>query len=133
MPGPLSIRRAWFALLVAYLALIFFASSQPYLNAPGPEFDFKDKLIHAAEYAVLGWIASMAMRPRRAVGRFVGVLFVVAIGATIAAADELYQGTVPGRLTDTGDWIADVAGLLLGATVAQRRGTPHGDARTVKR
>jgi VanZ family protein len=121
MRPPLSIRRAWLALLAAYVALIFFASSQPYLHAPGPDFDLKDKMIHAAEYFVLAWIAARALVPVRAPGRLVGVLFIVALGATIAAADELYQGTVPGRMTDVNDWIADVAGLTLGAALAQWR------------
>ena len=47
----------------------------------------------------------------------VEVLWFVALGAGIAGLDELFQGTVPGRLTDVTDWMADVTGLLVGTTI----------------
>lgn len=128
----ITIRRTWLALLAAYVSLIFFVSSRPYLHAPGPEFDFKDKLAHAGEYFVLALLASRALRPARVTSRLVEILFVVAIGASIAAADELFQGTVPGRMTDIGDWAADVAGLALGAALAHRRRSGHKARTSVK-
>jgi VanZ family protein len=121
MRPPISLRRAWVALSLAYVALIFFVSSRPYLRAPGPEFDLKDKLSHGAEYLILGWLMSRAWRPRGPAGRVVTALAVVAVGATVAAADELFQGSVAGRVTDARDWLADVVGLLLGAAAGLRR------------
>jgi VanZ family protein len=76
----------------------------------------KDKLAHALEYGLLGWFMSRALRPSRRVPPVVDVLWFVAVGAGIAALDELFQGTVPGRVTDPGDWLADVAGLVIGTT-----------------
>jgi VanZ family protein len=96
-----------------YVALIFFGSSRPYLRAPGPEFALKDKLAHCLEYGVLAWFISQSLRPKREVPLVVEVLWFVALGAGIAGLDELFQGTVAGRVTDVTDWMADVTGLLL--------------------
>lgn len=113
---PFRLHRRWLLVAAAYLALIFFVSSRPYLRSPGPEFQLKDKLAHAVEYGLLGWFMSRAMRPSRRLPLVVDVLWFVALGAGIAALDELFQGTVPGRVTDPGDWLADVTGLLIGTT-----------------
>jgi VanZ family protein len=117
MQPSISIRRAWLAGTVAYVMLVFLASSRPYFYPPGPDFVLKDKFVHALEYGVLAWLMSRALRPARTPSALVAVLFVVAVGALIGAADELFQGTVPGRVTDLYDWVADVVGLLLAASV----------------
>jgi VanZ family protein len=120
---------------LAYVALIFFLSSRPYLHAPGPDFDMKDKIVHALEYAVLGTLLGRAFRgaagPRSPAVAF---LLVLAIGASIAAADEVFQGTVPGRMRDVTDWLADVAGLAMGGGVmvfGARRGRAPAEDSTV--
>lgn len=117
---PFQVRRPWLLVSVMYVALIFFASSRPYLHAPGPDFQMKDKLAHAVEYGLLGWFAARAVRPVRHVHPGIEVLWFVAMGAGIAGLDELFQGTVPGRLTDVTDWVADVTGLFLGTSLAVR-------------
>jgi VanZ family protein len=98
-----------------YVALIFFGSSRPYLTPPGPDFANKDKIAHCTEYGILGWFMSRALRPARPVPAAVEVLWFVALGAGIAGLDELFQGTVAGRVTDIRDWTADVTGLTIGA------------------
>lgn len=104
---------AWGVLGVAYVALIFFVSSRPYLHAPGPEFDMKDKVAHCLEYSILGALLASSFLRRATRELVVTFLLVVAIGAGIAAADEMFQGTVPGRQRDVADWIADVTGIAL--------------------
>ena len=69
------------------------------------------------EYGLLGWFMSRAARPVRGVPPVIEVLWFVALGAGIAGLDELFQGTVPGRMTDVTDWIADVIGLLAGTAI----------------
>jgi VanZ family protein len=64
---------------------------------------------------MLGWFMSRALRPARQVPVAVEILWFVALGAGIAGLDELFQGTVAGRVTDIHDWMADVTGLTLGA------------------
>ncbi len=116
--APLRIRLPWLLVSTMYIALIFFGSSRPYLRPPGPDFAFKDKLAHCAEYAVLGLLVSRAIRPGRDVPRGVEILWFVALGAGIAGLDELFQGTIAGRVTDIRDWTADVTGLTIGATIS---------------
>lgn len=115
---PFELRRPWLLVIAMYVGLIFFVSSRPYLHAPGPEFQMKDKLAHAVEYGLLGWFMSRAARPATRVPAAVEVLWFVALGAGIAGLDELFQGTVPGRMKDITDWMADVTGLLAGTAIA---------------
>jgi len=121
MSAPISVRRSWLGLTAGYVALIFFVSSRPHLTTPGPDFELKDKLVHCMEYFGLAWFMARAIRPAPTPNRLIAVLWFVALGAGIAAADELFQGTVAGRVTDVTDWIADVVGLVLGAAVSVTR------------
>jgi VanZ family protein len=111
-----------------YVGLIFFGSSRPYLSPPGPDFPNKDKVAHCTEYGILGWLLSRALRPTRPVPAAVEVLWFVALSAGIAGLDETFQGTIAGRVKDIHDWMADVAGVTIGATIsvlhARRRRAP---------
>ncbi|HET6350117.1 MAG TPA: VanZ family protein [Candidatus Krumholzibacteria bacterium] len=118
MRAPFRIRGSWLFLSALYVGLIFFVSSRPYLRPPGPEFALKDKLAHCTEYGVLGWLLSRALRPARTIPPALEVLWFVALGAGIAGLDELFQGTVAGRVMDIKDWMADVTGLMLGASLS---------------
>jgi VanZ family protein len=105
---------AWSA-VGAYLALIFWLSSQ---SDPLPDLTAEvwDKALHAAEYAGLGSLLSLAFLasgvvPRRAL--LLGVL-----GASLyGGSDELHQAFVPNRSSDVRDWAADTVGGALGAAV----------------
>jgi VanZ family protein len=67
-----------------------------------------DKLAHASEYALGGWllVRAFATHPR-------GATWALALGALYALSDELHQALVPGRNSDVRDWVADTVGLLL--------------------
>jgi uncharacterized protein YfiM (DUF2279 family) len=101
-------------LVFLYMVLIFAVSSIPSLTAPGPNFVPKDKIAHTVEYFVLGVLLfrgfGRSVGPSR-IATF-GLLF--AIGAAVAAADELYQSFIPGRLMSIQDWFADALGLAAG-------------------
>lgn len=116
--SPLRVERPWLLLCVLYVVLIFFVSSRPYLRPPGPEFQLKDKLAHCIEYGLLGWFMARGVRPARALPVVVEVLWFVAVGALIAGMDEMFQGTVAGRVTSIADWSADGIGLVLGVTLS---------------
>ena len=122
---PLRLDRPWLLLCALYVALIFFASSRPYLHAPGPEFQFKDKVLHCIEYGILGWLMSRAVQPRRPLPVALQVMWFVALGAGIAGLDEAFQGTVAGRVRDVTDWTADVIGIALGSTLSLARLRAH--------
>lgn len=105
---------AWLP-VVGYAALILAASSIPAQAMPAPRglWDF-DKLLHAAEYAVLGALLARALR-MSGVGRAVALVAAVAIGAAFGGCDELYQRLAPGRHSSGWDVLADAAGVIVGA------------------
>jgi VanZ family protein len=114
----------------AYVLLIFGVSSIPQLRPVIGQFKLSDKVAHLAEYSGLGalvlWAFRSTLSERRA--RW-AVLYTVLFGAGVGILDELYQLTVPGRLFEGLDWVADVTGTLVGAVAAtiiyyqvQRRG-----------
>ena len=102
----------WFPPIL-YMAVIFYVSAQ---SNPMPELTARvsDKLLHLAEYAVLGvlWVRALAgdgVALRAAV--VVSVVLTSAYGAT----DEYHQSMVPGRHPDIADWIIDTLGASIGA------------------
>ena len=91
-----------------WIAFVFGVSSIPDLKPPGPGVPGIDKLFHAGEYAVLGWLWGRARRRRWAAAQ------AALLGAIVGGLDELYQGGVAGRERDALDVGADVLGTVLG-------------------
>lgn len=92
---------------VLWAALLFWQSSS---TGAGSFLAFlpagSDKVMHAAAYAVLAALLSLATgRP--------------ALGAAVAlgygVTDEIHQAFVPGRFPSVGDLLADAVGAALGA------------------
>ena len=116
-PRLLFFLRYWLP-LIGYVGLIFTLSAQPHLQTP-LRFDNSDKLIHASEYGGLGVLLLAMLRasnPSRVA--IVSAMMAVAAGMCIAAIDENFQRTVPGRMCDFTDWIADSSGLVLAQLAA---------------
>lgn len=92
-----------------YVLLILVVSSVPSLRPPdsGPGLD---KLAHVIEYGILGFLLRRAITVRGVVGW----LLTIGIAAVVGAVDELYQSTVPGRLSSVNDWLADLVGAAIG-------------------
>ena len=100
-----------------YVLLIFCVSSLS--NPPGvPPVPHFDKLVHFMEYGLLGFLLGRALGLAR-LGKRYWVVFVASmvIGACVGVADEHYQGTVAGREKSLGDFLVDVAGLLVASMV----------------
>lgn len=105
----------WFQLpAIAWAAAIFIQSSMSDIDTPDLGFDFQDKVFHAIEYAILGYLLRRAMKFQR--NNFIndqaGWLTIL-IGSTYAISDEFHQYFVPGRSADTDDAIADIIGVIL--------------------
>lgn len=101
---------AW-ALVLAYMGLIFILSSQPSIPIP-PLFAQQDKLFHFLEYSGLAFLIAHATgrgSPRKR--------FWIALGlaAVYAITDETHQRFVPGRDSSAADWLADTVGAWVGA------------------
>ena len=97
--------------IIFFVVLIFLVSSIPSIHAPGPGFLLKDKLAHFFEYFILGLLLFRSFRWDVSRSRIATFGFLLAIGATIGAVDEVYQSFIPGREMDINDWYADVLGV----------------------
>lgn len=104
-------------LLTLYCALIYWLSDQPSLPMP-MLFPAQDKLHHFIAYALMGVLAWQAMSHKLSGNRLwlVSVLFCSLYGVS----DEFHQSFVPGRLAETGDWIADTMGAVLSTVILYR-------------
>ncbi len=97
--------------LAAYWLLLFVLTHVPNLPVEGG-FSNADKVAHFLAYALLAWLAAMALRVWHI--RIPAILLVVLLGgAAYGALDEFLQGFT-GRDTDVYDWVADVLGLSAG-------------------
>ena len=111
-------KRALFYFLPAagYAALIFALSSMALdMEELGPVLAF-DKLLHLAEYCILGYLLMRAFATSG-----VPVLAASPVAATILAgsvyglSDEIHQAFVPGRVASLTDLLFDAAGVSLAA------------------
>lgn len=106
------------------MALLWLQSSQTWPQASPMLFDLAawlpdwlppDKLIHAGLYAALAglWLWARPGRPWQA----------LLLASLYGAVDEWHQSWVPGRSSDSWDWLADTAGagLLAGLAAARQR------------
>jgi VanZ family protein len=100
--------------LIMYVLLIFFVSSRANLKPPGPEFVMKDKMAHVGEYLVLGLLLFGSVGWTVSRSRIATFLFLLAVGVSVAALDELLQSYIPGRHMDLFDWLSDATGIAAG-------------------
>lgn len=113
-----SARRAALAWLPAllYMALIWTLSSLSSPDLPINEFPFRDKGLHATEYAVLAFLvthASLRTWPDRGRARIAAVALLVTCAWGVL--DEIHQAFVPGRSSDVADLAADLVGAVSGS------------------
>ncbi len=115
---------------IAWAIAIFIQSSLFYINTPDLGFDLQDKLLHAIEYAILGFLLRRALifQKSQFFQEHAGWLTIF-IGSAYAISDEIHQFYVPGRSSDIGDVVADVVGItiviaiyFIGKQVKQWRG-----------
>jgi VanZ family protein len=109
----------WYWVPVAlYASLIFYLSSQSHPERYVPDFVFRklsDKVLHAIEYALLGFLCYRAFRHAAgAWGGQYGVLLAVAVATLYGVTDEWHQAFVPFREPDRLDVAMDLLGALMG-------------------
>ena len=99
-------------LTVAYALLIFILSSIPSLRAPDIGLTLQDKILHVAEFGVLGVLLvrsfSFVFDKKMKV-----VIWTLLSGVAYAGLDELHQAVVPGRECALGDFLADSVGIVI--------------------
>lgn len=101
----------------SYMALIWAVSSMALPDVPIDRFPFRDKGVHAVEYALLAFLvthASLLTWPDRPRSRIAAVALLVTCGWGVL--DEIHQAFVPGRSSDLLDLVADLTGALVGSS-----------------
>lgn len=86
-------------------AVIFFASSQSEVAAPG--IPGIDKVVH---FSVYGLLATLVVRLRT--GRRAALLSILVV-SLYGMTDEWHQSFTPGRSVEVADWLADTLGAAL--------------------
>lgn len=105
--------------LAAWVVLIFGLSSIPGLSTEDVDLPrWFDKIVHGIEYAILAILIYRGFGYGHVRPRWITVVIAVATGAGLAALDELYQSTVPGRDSNVLDFAADMVGVLSGTLLA---------------
>ncbi len=105
----------WFQLpAIAWAAAIFIQSSMSYIDTPDLGFELQDKLFHAIEYAILGFLLrrALAFQGNQFIHEHAGLLTIL-IGGGYAISDEIHQLFVLGRSGEFSDAIADCVGIIL--------------------
>jgi VanZ family protein len=102
-----------------YVFAIFYSGLTRIQHLPGPDFEFRDKVMHAVAFAFMQLVVLRAVRfevpawpPRRQ------ILVTFALVVTAGAALELAQMLTTYRSAEFLDWVADAlgAGLVALAT-----------------
>ena len=101
--------RTYNFLVIIFCLVITFGSSIPANSMPELYIFGMDKLLHALEYFILGYLLVNSVSDKT---QYPGYLSFV-LGICFALIDETYQLTVIGRSSSAFDVIADVIGLTL--------------------
>ena len=103
-------------LALSWAGVIYYLSSQPGTDTP-MLFPLQDKLLHAAVFAILGFLGMGALEAATHGYHGWQVWLITALVTLYAVLDELHQRFVPGRTADVFDVMADIVGGLLGIWV----------------
>lgn len=98
-------------LLFVYLGALFALSQRRSVDLPARLSAVSDTVIHAAVYAPLGFLLTVASGPAHAAGALTGW----AAATFFGAADELHQTLIPGRKGSVADVLRDSLGAGFGA------------------
>jgi VanZ family protein len=134
----------WAVAALGWAALVAYLSSRP-PAAILSEHAGLDKPVHVLVFGVLGTLVLLALSRTGLRSRRQAALLATLLVAASGLADETYQLFVPLRTFSLGDWLADVAGGVVGAgvgtlyaaiwpppdAVAGRRALPRTKARAV--
>jgi VanZ family protein len=114
-------RWPWWAGVVVWAAVLYLLSDNSHPQT-GPEFPFKDKVLHCLYFSGGAFCFVLALFGVRVApvtltqALVCGLLFAAVCGGL----DEWHQSFTPGRMgNDWGDWLADCTGGLLGGWLAR--------------
>lgn len=98
-----------------YMVLMFFLSSIPGHRLESIDLIEFDKLLHFAEYSLLGFISSWSFLGMEDYQPTSGrMTFIIILGWGFGISDEFHQSFVPNRGVDYFDLFADMTGVIAG-------------------
>lgn len=101
-----------------FTILIWGGSSIPSYDIPKVFELTPDKLIHFAEYLILGvFISRWIHFDFSHFSSLQKLILIVTIGSVVGAIDETWQSFIPGRTPDYRDWLMDVTGVLIAGLI----------------
>ena len=104
--------------IIVYCLAIFIQSSLP-ASESLPGFWQADKLLHAAAYALLGFMFYRAFLTTQVPKTALFLIMISALSSTAyGISDEVHQYFVPSRTFSFADMLANTLGSLIGAVVA---------------
>ncbi len=108
------VARGCLLLLALYWLALITATHIPKVQDP-LKFQNSDKVVHFTAYAVLAFLASLALAVHGRWNRHIAIRLVVVL-LILGVLDEVTQPYF-GRHADVADWGADALGVLVGVTV----------------
>jgi len=99
-----------------YYGIIFLLSSQSSFPVKEPFGNF-DKIIHVAEFAVLGFFLTYGYVKSFKFSWLLKAILVFLTGLGLGLLDEFHQSFVPGRNRDLWDAVTDAVGIAVGILV----------------
>lgn len=106
----------WFPILV-YCLFIFIQSSHPSPDI-GPDWPFKDKVLHFIAYALLGALFLRAFKTTRIKHHLKLIIMLsILLSSLYGISDEIHQSFVPYRTADAMDALADILGSAFGVYI----------------
>ena len=103
--------------VVAYCGFIFWQSSSASFESL-PTFAFADKIMHLGGYCLLGALVVRALAQESLnLSRWGVILAAIAFSSLFGVSDEIHQGFVAERCSDSFDAVADLLGSILGVIV----------------
>ena len=107
-------------LAIAWMAFIFYMSSQPAVPIPQAIWG-QDKFMHFIAYGVLGYLLAKSLKESIDGLTWKQIGWVAGVAALYGLSDEFHQMYVPGRDASVGDLVADALGGLAGAMLLRQR------------
>ena len=103
--------------LVVYWIILIVLTSIPLDTMP--KVGISDKFNHFAAYLVLSILLYLALsfQDKFPALKTYSFIFTILIASFYGALDEIHQAFIPGRLAEWFDWLADIAGSIMGTTI----------------
>lgn len=100
---------------LTYMSIIFFLSSIPYPPQPLPLESYAPVIEHIIEYAVLGFLLSVAIKTRNEKMQRWAIFWAIMMATIYGITDEIHQLFVPGRTASFFDALMNCIGAVMGS------------------